>query len=79
MTVVISREFATNQTKYYNLAVNEEVVIKRGNNMFHLVYRNIGDIDIDDDEDDNDEDYITKDELLKGINEDLKIFFADKK
>ena len=51
MTVVSSREFATNQTKYYNLAVNEEVLIKRGNNMFHLVYRNIGDVNIDDDED----------------------------
>jgi predicted transcriptional regulator len=34
MTVVSSKEFATNQTKYYNLAVSEEVFIKRGKNMF---------------------------------------------
>jgi hypothetical protein len=34
MTVVSSKEFATNQTKYYNLAVSEEDFIKRGKNMF---------------------------------------------
>jgi len=32
MTVVSSKEFATKPAKYYNLAVNEQVVIKRGNN-----------------------------------------------
>ena len=37
MTVVSSKEFATNQTKYFNLATNEQVIIKRGKNMFHLV------------------------------------------
>jgi len=37
MTVVSSKEFATNQTKYFNLATNEQVVIKRGKNMFHLI------------------------------------------
>jgi predicted transcriptional regulator len=34
MTVVSSKEFATNQMKYYNLAAREEVFIKRGKNMF---------------------------------------------
>ena len=76
MTVVSSREFATNQTKYYNLAVNEEVIIKRGNNMFHLVYRNIGNVNIDDDDDDDD--YITIDELRKSTHEIIDKFFADK-
>ena len=38
MTVVSSKEFATKPTKYYNLAVNEQVVIKRGNNMYNLTY-----------------------------------------
>ena len=37
MTVVNSKEFATNQKKYYDLAVNEDVVIKRGKNIFHLM------------------------------------------
>ena len=39
MTVVSSKEFATKPTKYYNLAQNEQVAIKRGKNMFHLVFR----------------------------------------
>jgi len=38
MTVVSSKEFATNQKKYYGLAVNENIIIKRGKNMFHLIY-----------------------------------------
>ena len=36
MTVVSSKEFATRPAKYYNLAQNEKVAIKRGKNMFHL-------------------------------------------
>jgi predicted transcriptional regulator len=36
MTVVSSKEFATNQRKFYNLALNERVVIKRGKNTFYL-------------------------------------------
>jgi len=39
MTVVSSKEFATKPARYYNLAINEQVVIKRGNNMFHLMYK----------------------------------------
>ena len=44
MTVISSREFAANQTKYFKMAVNEEVAIKRGSGMFHLVYRPIENI-----------------------------------
>ena len=40
MTVVNSKEFAMNQSKYYNLAVNDDVFIKRGKNMFHLMCAN---------------------------------------
>ena len=74
MTVISSKEFASSPAKYYQQAINEQVMIKRGRNMFHLVNANAG---IEDEDDDNDE-YITKDELLKGIHEDLKIFFANK-
>ena len=38
MTVVSSKEFATRPARYYNMAVNERVVIRRGKNMFHLVF-----------------------------------------
>ena len=38
MTVVSSKEFVSNQKKYFDLALSEGVVIKRGRNMFHLMY-----------------------------------------
>ena len=38
MTIVSSQEFAANQNKYYDLAIDEDVCIKRGNNMFQLIY-----------------------------------------
>ena len=41
MTVVSSKEFATRPARYYNLAVNEKVAIKRGKNMFHLTCKPI--------------------------------------
>ena len=37
MTIVSSREFASNQKKYFDLAVSEDVCIKRGRNIFHLL------------------------------------------
>ena len=37
MTVVSSKEFVTNQKRYFDLATNENIVIKRGKNMFHLI------------------------------------------
>ena len=40
MTVVNSREFASNQKKYYDLAIDEEVFIKRGSHIFHLICTN---------------------------------------
>ena len=39
MTTVSSKEFMTNQKRYFDLAVNENVCIKRGKNIFHLIYR----------------------------------------
>jgi len=41
MAVVSSREFATHQKKYYDMAVNEDLVIKRGRNRFHLICANV--------------------------------------
>jgi len=39
MTVVSSREFASNQSKYYNLAVNSDIFIKRDKNTFGLMHK----------------------------------------
>jgi predicted transcriptional regulator len=40
MTVVSSQEFATNQNKYFDMAMKEQVFVQRGNNMFHLICAN---------------------------------------
>ena len=36
MTVISSKEFATNQKKYYDLAVKQDILIKRGKNKFRV-------------------------------------------
>ena len=36
MRVVSSKEFAINQKKIYNMALNERIFIKRGKNVFYL-------------------------------------------
>jgi hypothetical protein len=38
MTVVSSKEFVSHQKRYFDLAKNERVAIKRGGSMFHLIY-----------------------------------------
>ena len=38
MTIVSSKEFATNQDRYYDLAVSDDVFIERDDDMFHLMY-----------------------------------------
>ncbi|MCL2416901.1 MAG: hypothetical protein FWD02_03095 [Bacteroidales bacterium] len=41
MVLINSAEFATHQDKYFNLAMDSEVHIKRGAGMFRLVYEPI--------------------------------------
>ena len=36
MTVVSSKEFATNQKQYFDMALNEQVIVKSGEYMFHI-------------------------------------------
>jgi len=38
MTVVSSKEFVSNQKRVFDMALNEQVFIKRGKNMFNLSY-----------------------------------------
>jgi len=41
MTVISSKEFAANQQKYFDLAIdNKEVYIKNGENLFMVCYAN---------------------------------------
>ena len=43
MTVVSSKEFSAHQKEYFDLAVNGQICIKRGNDMFQLSSVNIND------------------------------------
>jgi len=38
MTVISSKEFVINENKYFDLAINEDICIKKDSNLFHLVY-----------------------------------------
>ena len=50
MTVVSSKEFISNQEKFFDLALNERVFIKQGDNMF--IFTNVNIEDDNDDEND---------------------------
>ena len=80
MTIVSSTEFETNQSKFFDLAVSEDVCIKRGKYMFHLMCSSIDTIDEQKvlKSDDDLRRAITKDELLEGIYEDISKRFVKK-
>jgi len=40
MTVVSSKDFASNNDRYFDLALNEQIFIQRGNNMFMVTSAN---------------------------------------
>ena len=44
MTVVSSKEFVSNEDKYFDLALEEQVMVKRGENMFLLIYKNVDEV-----------------------------------
>ena len=78
MTIVSSREFTANQDKYFNMAVNEDVYIRDKQYMFHLMCHPFDAVDaqVALQPDDDFRRAITKDELLKGIYEDISKRFA---
>jgi len=46
MTVVSSKEFISNDDKYFDLALDEQVYIQRGDNMFLLLSKKADDMNI---------------------------------
>jgi len=42
MTVVTTKEFNSNQEKYFDMALDEQVFVKRGDYMYHIICSNIG-------------------------------------
>jgi hypothetical protein len=88
MTVVSTKEFNTNQDKYFDMALDEQVFIQKGDNMFFLLYKNIDDINIYHDTSvyeeilEPDDDFrraITAEELLERVHEDIHRKFASRK
>ena len=77
MTVVSTREFNTHQEKYFDLAINEQVYIKRGSNMFMVSRASEPEIAYKEPDDDLRR-AITMEELRDRIFEDLEKFFANK-
>jgi len=87
MTVVNSKEFVANQKKYFDLAVDEEVFIKRGKNTFHLMCTNVDNVSVEATTDEElvyyepDEDFymsISIDELQKRVKEDIHQWYKEK-
>jgi len=80
MTVISSKEFAANQTRYYNLAQNEQLGIKRGKNMYHLIHTPVENYPEQPIFEPDDDFYrsISADKLLKGVLEDIHNFYESK-
>jgi len=81
MTVVSSKEFISNQKQYFDLALNEDIVIKRGKKKFHLIYAPTEKQYPEQPILEPDNDFrraITKDVLLEGIYEDIAKRFIRK-
>ncbi len=78
MTVVSSKEFATHQKKYYGMAMNSEVCIKRGRNMFRLMHEPVADEQPLLKPDEDLRRAISMEEFKKGVLEDIHQFYASK-
>ena len=81
MTVVSTKEFNTNQERYFDMAKNEQIVIRRGKNMFHLSYAPV-EIPYPEQEilepDDDLRSGITKEEFKERAHKIVQSFFANK-
>jgi len=81
MTVVSTKEFISNQEKYFDLAESEEVFIQRGSRMFHILYkpaeRQFAEQPILE-PDNNLRRAITAEELLDNIHTDIRNKFASR-
>ena len=77
MTVVSSKEFATHQDKYFDLAQDNEVCIERGANLFYLICRP-SEKPVIYEPDDELRSCITMDEFRKRTHELIDKFFENK-
>ena len=78
MVLVSSADFATHQEKYLNMAMDREIHIKSGQNMFRLVYEPAITEQPILEPDEDLRRAITAEELLVGIHEDIRRKFASR-
>ena len=82
MTTITGKEFTTNQKKYFDLAINEDVCIKRGKNIFFLICNSVDETNVDEDmifePDDDLRRSISMDELRESVHEHIHKLFAKK-
>jgi len=82
MTVVSTKEFSANQEKYFDMALDEQVFVKRGDYMFHIICSNIDAISMKEqailEPDDDLRNAITKEEFKKRAHNIIHKFFTDK-
>jgi len=79
MTVISTKEFNTDQEKYFNMAVNGNVCIKRGDNMFYLSFVPTKEQYPEQpilEPDERLSKAITIDEFLEGVHEDIHNYFS---
>jgi len=78
MTVVSSMEFVSNQDKYFDLALDGDVCIKRGTNIFHLVNGNSFENHIIFEPDEEFYSCLSPDEFRKRVREGIHKIFENK-
>ena len=79
MTVVSNKEFVTNQEKYFDLALNEQVFVKKGGNIFILTCAsNQEKPDVICELDEDFYRSISIDELHKRVKEDIHQWYKEK-
>jgi len=78
MTVVTTKEFNSNQEKYFDMALDEQVFVKRGNYIYHIICSNIDAVreQVVLEPDADLRSAITARELIKRIHEDKRRDFA---
>jgi hypothetical protein len=79
MRTITSSEFLAHPEMYLDMAVEQNVRIQKGREMFHIVYAPPVDEQPLLQPDDDFRNAITMEELLEGIHSDLETFFADKR
>jgi hypothetical protein len=75
MQVVTSTDFATHQDKYFDMAIDRDICVKRGQNLFQIVYQPVVEEPIIFEPDEDFYRSITAEQLLVGVHEDINCFF----